>query len=53
MQAALAYEAGADVCHVHARNLKNRAPSSDLKLFQEIVTSIKSRRINKKHLTRV
>ena len=42
---ALAYEVGADICHVHARNLKNGAPSSDLNLFREIITSIKSRGI--------
>ncbi len=42
-EAVRAYEAGAAVCHVHARNPKTGEPSSDLNLFKEIITSIKSR----------
>lgn len=42
-EAVRAYEAGAAVCHVHARDPKTGEPSSDLKLFKEIITSIKSR----------
>ena len=42
-EAVRAYEAGAAVCHVHARDPKNGRPSSDLNLFKEIITSIKSR----------
>ncbi|HMK75585.1 MAG TPA: 3-keto-5-aminohexanoate cleavage protein, partial [Thermodesulfobacteriota bacterium] len=42
-EAVRAYEAGAAVCHVHARDPKNGMPSSDLNLFKEIITSIKSR----------
>jgi len=42
-EAVRAYEAGAAVCHVHARDPKNGRPSPDLNLFKEIITSIKSR----------
>jgi len=42
-EAVRAYEAGAAVCHVHARNPNTGEPSSDLNLFKEIITSIKSR----------
>jgi len=42
-EAVRAYEAGAAVCHVHARDAKTGEPSSDLNLFKEIITSIKSR----------
>jgi uncharacterized protein (DUF849 family) len=42
-EAVRAYEAGAAVCHVHARDPKNGMPSPDLNLFKEIITSIKSR----------
>jgi uncharacterized protein (DUF849 family) len=42
-EAVRAYEAGAAVCHVHARDPKTGEPSSDLNLFKEIITSIKSR----------
>jgi uncharacterized protein (DUF849 family) len=38
-----AYEAGAAVVHVHARNPENGMPSPDLGLIKEIITSIKSR----------
>lgn len=36
-------EAGAAVVHVHARNPETGEPSSDLALFEEILTSIKER----------
>jgi uncharacterized protein (DUF849 family) len=42
-EAVRAYEAGAAVCHVHARNPKTGEPSADPQLFKEIITSIKSR----------
>ena len=42
-EAVLACEAGAAVVHVHARNPENGAPSPDLNLMKEIITSIKSR----------
>jgi len=42
-EAVRAFEAGAAVCHVHARDPKDGRPSSDLSLFKEIITSIKSR----------
>ena len=42
-EAVRAYEAGAAVCHVHARNPQDGRPSPDLNLFKEIITSIKSR----------
>jgi uncharacterized protein (DUF849 family) len=42
-EAVRAYEAGAAVCHVHARDPKTGKPSSDLNLFKEIIASIKSR----------
>jgi uncharacterized protein (DUF849 family) len=42
-EAVRACEAGAAVCHVHARDPKTGKPSSDLGLFKEIITSIKSR----------
>jgi len=42
-EAVRAYEAGAAVCHVHARDPKNGMPSPDINLFKEIITSIKSR----------
>jgi len=42
-EAVRAYDAGAAVCHVHARDPKTGEPSSDLNLFKEIITSIKSR----------
>jgi uncharacterized protein (DUF849 family) len=38
-----AYEAGAAVCHIHARNPETGQPSSDVKIIKEIITSIKSR----------
>ena len=42
-EAVRAYEAGAAVVHVHARNPENGFPSPDLGLIKEIITSIKSR----------
>ena len=42
-EAVRAYEAGAAVCHVHARDPKTGEPSPDLNLFKEIITSIKNR----------
>jgi 3,5-dioxohexanoate:acetyl-CoA acetone transferase len=42
-EAVLAYKAGAAVCHVHARDPENGMPSSDLNVFKELITSIKSR----------
>jgi len=42
-EAVRAYEAGAAVCHVHARDPKDGRPSASLQLFKEIITGIKSR----------
>jgi len=42
-EAVRAYEAGAAIVHVHARNPENGLPSPDLDLINEIVTNIKSR----------
>jgi uncharacterized protein (DUF849 family) len=42
-EAVRAYEAGAAVCHVHARDPKTGIPIADVNLFKEIITSIKSR----------
>jgi uncharacterized protein (DUF849 family) len=42
-EAVRAYEAGATVCHIHARDPKTGIPSADPNLFKEIITSIKSR----------
>jgi uncharacterized protein (DUF849 family) len=42
-EAVRAYEAGATVCHIHARDPKTGEPSADPNLFKEIITSIKSR----------
>jgi len=38
-----AWEAGAAVVHIHARNPQDGRPSSDVELYREIVTSIKAR----------
>ena len=38
-----AYEAGAAVCHVHARNPETGMPVPDVNLMKEIITKIKSR----------
>ncbi|HMK74855.1 MAG TPA: 3-keto-5-aminohexanoate cleavage protein [Thermodesulfobacteriota bacterium] len=42
-EAVRAYEAGATVCHIHARDPKTGMPSADPNLFKEIIMSIKSR----------
>ena len=42
-EAVRAYEAGAAVCHIHARNPETGMPVPDLNLMKEIITSIKSR----------
>jgi len=41
-EAVRAYEAGAAVCHVHARNPETGMPIPDVNLMKEIITSIKS-----------
>jgi len=38
-----AYEAGAAVCHIHARNPETGQPTPDVNIVKEIITSIKSR----------
>ena len=38
-----AYEAGAAVCHIHARNPETGMPSPDLNVIKEIITSVRSR----------
>jgi len=42
-EAVRACEAGAAVCHVHARNPETGMPIPDVNLMKEIITSIKSR----------
>ncbi len=42
-EAVRAYEAGAAVCHIHARNPETGIPAADVNLMKEIITSIKSR----------
>lgn len=42
-EAVRAYEAGAAVVHIHARNPENGLPSPDINLIEEIITGIKSR----------
>lgn len=42
-EAVRAYEAGAAVCHVHARNPETGMPVPDVNIMKEIITSIKSR----------
>jgi uncharacterized protein (DUF849 family) len=42
-EAVRAYEAGAAVCHVHARNPETGMPVPDTNIMQQIITSIKSR----------
>jgi uncharacterized protein (DUF849 family) len=42
-EAVRAYEAGAAVCHVHARNPETGMPVPDTNLMQQIITNIKSR----------
>ena len=38
-----AYEAGAAIVHIHARNPENGKPTPDLKVFREILSDIKRR----------
>jgi len=38
-----AYEAGAAVVHIHARNPETGQPDSNIELFREIITNVKSR----------
>jgi uncharacterized protein (DUF849 family) len=38
-----AYEAGAAVAHIHVRNPETGQPSSDLKLFKEVLTKVKNK----------
>ena len=38
-----AYEAGAAVCHIHVRNPETGQPISDVNLFREAITRIKSK----------
>ena len=42
-EAVRAYEAGAAVCHVHARNPETGMPVPDVELMKQIITSIKNR----------
>jgi uncharacterized protein (DUF849 family) len=42
-EAVRAYEAGASVCHIHARNPETGVPVPDVNLMKEIITNIKSR----------
>ena len=42
-EAVSAFEAGAAVCHIHARNPETGMPVPDVNLMKEIITSIKSR----------
>ncbi len=42
-EAVRAYEAGAAICHVHARNPETGMPVPDVNLMKEIITGIKSR----------
>ena len=42
-EAVRAYEAGAAVCHIHARNPDTGMPDPDLNLMKEIITDIKAR----------
>lgn len=42
-EAIRSFDAGAAVCHVHARDPETGLPSSDVNLYREIITSIKSR----------
>ncbi len=42
-EAVRAYEAGAAVCHVHARNPETGMPVPDVNLMRDIITKIKSR----------
>ncbi len=42
-EAVRAYEAGAAVCHIHARNPESGMPAPELPIMKEIITNIKNR----------
>ena len=42
-EAVRAYEAGAAVAHIHVRNPETGQPSSDIELFREVLTKVKSK----------
>ncbi len=42
-EAVRSYEAGAAVCHIHARNPETGQPTPDVNIIKEIITNIKSR----------
>ena len=42
-EAVRAYEAGAAIAHIHVRNPETGQPSSDLELFREVITKVKSK----------
>ena len=42
-EAVRAYEAGAAVAHIHARDPETGQPSSDVELFREVLTEVKSK----------
>lgn len=42
-EAVRCYEAGAAVCHIHARDPETGAPVSKMELYEEMITDIKSR----------
>ncbi|MCX7816093.1 MAG: 3-keto-5-aminohexanoate cleavage protein [Syntrophales bacterium] len=42
-EAVRSYEAGAAICHIHARDPHTGRPSPDINIMREIITSIKSR----------
>ena len=42
-EAVRSYEAGAAVCHIHVRNPQTGQPVSDVDLFKEVLSEIKSR----------
>ena len=42
-EAVRAYEAGAAICHIHARNPETGEPLPDMNLIKEIITDIKGR----------
>jgi uncharacterized protein (DUF849 family) len=42
-EALKAYEAGAVICHIHARNPETGIPVPDLNIMMEIITGIKNR----------
>jgi uncharacterized protein (DUF849 family) len=42
-EAVKSYEAGAAVAHIHVRNPETGQPSSDVELFREVITKVKSK----------